>query len=179
MIFRREDWYKYDIQTYYIILFHWITPFTFRSLLWTMNYETQGKKTYGIMSIAKSLYHSEHLQFKLKIVKSYMPLLCKDSNLLEISIQEKHLTPHSNEEDILSSFLKPLHVMFYRPFDSSMGLWIIDQFLKCLQAIFPSCGQSRIYFFNMMKHTCWMCKINNNEVELHFNCIWKLLFKYN
>ena len=42
------------------------------------------KKTYGNMSIVKSQYHSEHLRFKLKTVNSYMPPLCKDSNLWHI-----------------------------------------------------------------------------------------------
>ena len=45
---------------------------------------------------------------------------------LEISIREKHSTRHTNKEEAL----KPLLVIFYRPFDRSMNLWIINKFLK-------------------------------------------------
>ena len=37
-----------------------------------------------------------------------------------LKIREKHLTPHTNKEEVLWD-IKPLHVMFYRPFDRSMG----------------------------------------------------------
>ena len=40
---------------------------------------------------------------------------------VEISIREKHKTPHTNKEEVYR-VLKPLHVMFYRPFDRSIGL---------------------------------------------------------
>ena len=48
---------------------------------------------------------------------------------LKISIREKH----KHRILIRRRFyrvLKPLHVMFYRPFDRSIGLWIINEFLK-------------------------------------------------
>ena len=40
-----------------------------------------------------------------------------------------HLTPHTNKEEVYR-VLKPLHVIFYRPFNRSMGLSIINEFLK-------------------------------------------------
>ena len=46
---------------------------------------------------------------------------------LEINIRGKHCILIRRR---FYWVLKPLHVMFYWPFDRSMGLWIINEFLK-------------------------------------------------
>ena len=43
------------------------------------------------------------------------------STLLQLSIREKHQTPHTNKEEVLSGF-KTTTRDVYRPFDRSMGL---------------------------------------------------------
>jgi len=40
-------------------------------------------------------------------------------------------TPHTNKEEVFIN-IKSMHVTYYRSFDSLMGLWIINAFLKPL-----------------------------------------------
>ena len=50
---------------------------------------------------------------------------------------EKNIKHHILIRRRFHRVLKPLHVIFYRPFDRSMALWIINEFLK-LSVIFPN-----------------------------------------
>ena len=43
---------------------------------------------------------------------------------------EKNIKHHIPIRRRFYRVLRPLHVMFYRPFNRSMGLWIINEFLK-------------------------------------------------
>ena len=68
--------------------------------------------------------------------------------------------------------LKPLLVMFYRPFDRSMGLWVMNEFLK---NIFLTCSVKKLH---CMKSNQILIKLNHHEWEID-SCKFSSPFEVN
>ena len=64
--------------------------------------------------------------------------------------------------------MKSLHVMYYRPFDGSMGLWIINEFLKLFKSPIPGflSSQSGYHFFKIYTTTIPAASLFRNELHL-------------